>query len=232
MIIRAAGDHLQFITQPDHAQLAARVMQACTALTTHARRSAILNAVGEHDNGWSEPDAAPILDPATGNPADFVNAPLSVRHGVWPRAVQRLAPDPWAAALVAQHAITVYERHCNDSEWTLFFAQMTRLRDEMVSASRVDPADLASDYVFVRLGDLISLAFCTGWTDALGFAGWTVSCAGADVHVSPDPFGGAVIPLEVQARELPPGPYRTDSELQGAFAGAELIRLEGAVSGR
>jgi len=207
-------------------------MQACTALTTHPRRAAILNAVGEHDNGWAEPDAAPILDPATGKPVDFVNAPLIVRHAVWPRGVRRLAGDPWAAALVAQHAITAYERYGNDPEWTLFFAQMTRLRDEMVTESGVDPAALASDYVYVRLGDLISLAFCTGWTDALHVAGWTVCRADRDVHVSPDPFGGAVIPLEVQARQLPPGPYRTDAELQAAFVAAELFRVEGAASGR
>ena len=89
-------------------------MEAWTALATHPRRAPILHAIGEHDNGWAEADAAPSVNPATGNPIDFVSAPLTVRHGVWPRAVQRLAPDPWAAALVAQHAITVYERYASD----------------------------------------------------------------------------------------------------------------------
>ena len=54
---------------------------------------------------------------------------------------------------------------------------MTSLRDDMLSASGEEPAALSSDYAFVRLGDLISLAFCTGWTDALHFAEWTVSRA-------------------------------------------------------
>jgi hypothetical protein len=207
-------------------------MQACTALAARPRRASILNAVGQHDNGWAEPDGAPIVDPATGNPVDFVSAPLAIRHDVWPRAVQRLAHDPWAAALVAQHATTVYERYWNDSDWTLFFARMTRLRDEMVSASGVEPAALSADYVFVRLGDIISLAFCTGWTDALHFAEWTVFPTGTDVYVSPDPFGGAVIPLEVQVRVLPRGPYRTDAQLQSAFADANVITLHGTASGR
>jgi hypothetical protein len=231
LIIRTAGEHLQFITQPDHAKLSRRVMEACTALATHPRRAAILNAIGEHDNGWAEPDAAPIVDPASGNPIDFVSAPLTVRHGVWPRAVQRLTHDPWAATLVAQHAITVYERYWPDPEWTPFFTRMASLRDEMLRASGVEPGALPSDYVFVRLGDLISLAFCTGWTDALHFAEWTVSRTDTDVHVSPDPFGGAVIPLEVQARALPPGPYQTDSLLQDAFADASVTTLRGAASG-
>ena len=93
-----------------------------------------------------------------------------MRHGVWPRAIARLADDPWAAALVAQHAITVYDRFRSEAEWTPFFADMEAARDAMVRASGMPLDDLAADYPFVRLGDLISLVFCTGWTDAQRFA--------------------------------------------------------------
>ena len=106
MIVRQFADSLLLITQPDHAHLAREVMGRALPLARHPRRDAILLAVREHDNGWAEPDAEPIIGPS-GDVADFIAAPIAVRQGVWPRAVARLAGDPWAAALVAQHAITV-----------------------------------------------------------------------------------------------------------------------------
>lgn len=238
MIVRQAGTGLLLITQPDHAQLAGRIMRHCVALADHSRRGAILRAIAEHDNGWAEEDAAPLADPA-GGVVDFVAAPLAVRHRVWPRAVERLADDPWAAALVAQHAITVYDRFRPDPAWTPFFARMEALRDRMTQSvaqacatgSGAAAADLRDDYAFVRLGDLVSLTFCTGWTDAQRYADWTVRLSGDRVRVAPDPFGGAVIPIEIAAREIPARPFRTDAGLRDALGRASATVLRGAASG-
>ena len=174
MIVRALDIGTLLITQPDHAHLARAVMEHCTALARHPRRDSVLTAVGEHDNGWTEEDAAPTVDPHTGGVVDFVNASLWVRHTVWPRGVARLADDPWAAALVAQHAITVYDRFRQDQDWATFFEGMEAERDAMLRASGLSRAELDADYPFVRLGDLISLMFCTGWTEPQTFARWTV----------------------------------------------------------
>ena len=191
MIVRILPETIQLVTQPDHAQLAGRIMEECLPLAMHARRASILLAAAEHDNGWIEEDAAPAVD-AGARVVDFVTAPLSVRHGVWPRAIARLAGDPWAAALVAQHAITVYDRFRSDDAWTQFFADMEALRDNRLARTTLHLDDLVADYAFVRLGDLISLTFCTGWTDEQGFGGWTVHLSGASVVVAPDPFDGAL----------------------------------------
>jgi hypothetical protein len=231
VIVRHAGSRLLLITQPDHAQLSRGLMDWCAALRTHPRRAPILHAIGEHDNGWTEPDAAPTVDPGTGRPFDFVSAPAPVRQAVWPRGVGRLASDPWAAALVAQHAITVYDRYRGDAAWATFFADMERLRDRMVGNSGGSPGDLAADYVFVRLGDLLSLAFCTGWSETLRMGGWSVACSGTHVRVSPDPFAGAVVPIEIAARDLPAGPYRDDGGLRAEFARAPLTVLRGDAAG-
>lgn len=234
MIIRAyARDQFLCITQPDHAHLSRRVMEHCPTLRAHPRAASILLAIGEHDNGWSEPDAAPIVDSATGRPFDFVHAPADVRQGVWPRGVARLAHDPWAAALVANHAVAVYDRYRGNPEWSEFFPRLEALRDEWLRASGGSLSDLLADYRFVRLGDLISLVFCTGWTDALRFQEWAVSRSGDDdVVVTPDPFEGATIAAEVTARKLPDGPYRDDADLRGKLESTGIVVLKGRVSGR
>lgn len=95
------------------------------ALAGSPRRDAILLAVADHDNGWAETDAAPVLD-STGHILDFVAIPAARRQEVWPRGVARLGAVPYAAALVAQHAIHVYSRFRGDAAWTAFFGGMER----------------------------------------------------------------------------------------------------------
>ena len=229
MIVRPCGDRLWLITQPDHARLARRVMEHCVPLASRLRRDAILHAIAEHDNGWDEEDAAPRVNPDTGQPFDFVSAPNSVRQGVWPRGVARLAADPWAAALVAQHAITVYDRYLDDSEWTPFFAAMEEARDRMVLASGLPLDELMTDYAFVRLADLISLTFCVGWTDEHRFGEWIVRRVDEHVVVAPDAFGGKDIPVEINAREVRRQLFQSDADLRAAVAEANVTTLKGVV---
>jgi hypothetical protein len=231
MIVRVRDDRIQLITQPDHAHLARTIMERCAGLAARPRRDAILLATGEHDNGWDVEDAAPTVDPTSGAVVDFVSASFRVRQTVWPRAVARLAGDPWAAALVAHHALIVYNRFRPDAAWGSFFAEMEVARDTMLRARGLPLGALIDDYPFVRLGDLISLAFCTGHTDAQHFDDWTIQLSGTRVVVAPDPFGGAEIPLVITAREIGNQPLRSAAELHAALNAAASTTLGGTVAG-
>lgn len=206
-------------------------MEHCVPLATRPRRRTILHAIAEHDNGWAEEDAAPRVDLATGHVVDFVSASLSIRQTVWPRGVARLSDDPWAAALVAQHAITVYDRFRSDADWTAFFAEMEALRDAMLRKSGLPLDELLPDYAFVRLADLISLTFCTGWTDQQRFGEWTVQRFDTRVVVTPDAFGGAEVPIEISAREIRNQSFQSDEELRDVLREANVIRLHGLCGG-
>lgn len=232
MIVRADGEARLLITQPDHARLARHVMERCAPLASRERRDDILHAIGEHDNGWAEPDAESVIDRETGGVADFVRLPLAARHEVWRRGVARLADRPWAAALVAHHAITVYSRYAPDPDWTAFFADMRAAREAMVAASGHSGKEIDDDYVFVRLGDFISLVFCTGADDRPSFGAWTVTREGSRVIVSPDPFGGAAVPIEVEARRLASQQWDSDVALRSALAAAPRVVVAGEVAGR
>jgi len=105
-------------------------------------------------------------------------------------------------------------------------------RDSMLRASGLRFDDLAADYAFVRLADLISLTFCVGWTEAQPFGDWTVELQGTRVAVTPDPFGGTTIPIEIDARAIRHRPFRSDAELRDAFKDGNQTRLRGEVTGR
>jgi hypothetical protein len=229
MIARPAGNALHLITQPAHAALARRIMEQWTTggLADHSRRDSILHAVEEHDNGWIEVDAAPMRT-ADGHIADFITLPIDDRRGVWPRGVNRLADDPFAAALVAEHSIVIFDRFRSDVDWAPFFAAQAVLRAKYAAEAGVSLEALHRDYAFLRLADLISLTFCNSWTEPQDAFGHHIAGDGADiVLVSPDPFGGVSVSLEIEARLMPNRIYRDGKDLAAAWHDAPTTTLTG-----
>jgi hypothetical protein len=235
VIVRSAEDHLLLITQPDHAGLAERIMAEWRRdnLPESPLRGVILQATREHDDGWIDPDRAPIVDPATGRLLDFINAPEPVRQGIWPRSVERLHNTPYAAALVTEHALSVYEHYRDRPSWGGFFAEMEDLRDRALAAAAPRTlVDLRRDYFFVRMGDLASLAFCNAWREPQKLARYELRLDGSELCFAPDPFAGARVPVSVMARRLPNRPYASSADAAAAFEAAPAVELAGVAYGR
>jgi len=232
MIVLPAGESLWLITQPDHAALARRIMERWSRpdLTNHSRRASIMYAIEHHDDGWSDVDARPTVIEGTGQVADFINAPLAIRQGVWPRCVSRLGDDPFAAALVAEHALHIYARYRANPSWSTFFTEMERLRAQYAEVAAVPLQDLQRDYAFLRIADLISLVFCNRWTEPREDFDFSIRCDGERVVVKPYPFGNAPLPLEVQARTILNRAYASDEDLRSAVRDARNVMLTGEVA--
>lgn len=234
MIVRRHGESWRCITQPDHAALSGRLMRHWRAggLPDSPRRDDILRAIVEHDNGWQEVDAVPAVDAASGELLDFVHLPVAVRQGVWPRGVRRLEATPYAAALVANHAVHVFSRFRGRAEWTPFFDQMAGLRAQMLAASDATLETLLSDYVFLRLGDLLSLTFCNAWTDEQVEFGYTIRLDATRLIVTPDPFAGRELPFAITARLLPASAVTSAAAVHTAWRTADRLVLTGIAAGR
>jgi hypothetical protein len=234
MIIRTAADTLLCITQPDHARLAAEAIAEWRAdgFDANPRRASILLAAREHDNGWREEDAATYVG-ADGRPLDFICVPVWVRHRIWPRAVDRLTEtDPYAAALVAQHALSVYGQYESELAWNPFFESMrTRCAALLQQVGSSAQQDIGADYPFLNAADRISLAFCTGWTQPLESFGRRIVLNGRTVEVSSDPFAGARVPLRITARRIAARPYASAADLRATLDAADVEVLEGQAVG-
>jgi hypothetical protein len=242
MIVRVEDAHFVCIRQPDHATLAGALIEAWRAdgLPARGTRSQVVLATRIHDVGWEDEDAAPRLDPATGGPFDFVSAPLEVRQGIWPRAIATLAPrDPYVAALVAQHALTIFRRYQHDPAWRGFFPPIERRRDDLYAeavqraadAGAETPLSFLQDYSLVGIGDLFSLVFCNGWTAPHLIERYQAILRDTVLTIMPDPFGGQSVALETSARRLPRRRYASDADLRAAWADAELVTLTGLAIG-
>ena len=115
--------------------------------------------------------------------------------------------DPRAGALVAQHAVTVYGYRRDEAGWAGFFDTITAMRDGLLrrlgaleGAGR-DRFD--AEYRCIRLGDSLSLQFCNAWREPRETIGYRAAVRGSTLVISPDPFDGAAVPLQVIGRRIP-----------------------------
>ena len=235
MIVRHDGDTFLLITQPDHAQLAETLVSAILTeppLAGPARRT-ILLATREHDNGWIEVDALPMVDRSTGRPCDFMSGAAPLKHELWLRGVARAAKaDPLAGALIAEHAVTVYGYRRADPGWASFFSTIASLRDALLQRiGFTDRAVFDAYYRCVRLGDLFSLQFCNGWTDPSNTFGYRAEMQGQSLLIRPDPFAGATVDLRVVGRRIPARRYEDDARVRGAIAAATPEIVTGTARG-
>jgi hypothetical protein len=238
MIVRHTEGRLLCLSQPDHALLAGRLAEAWAAdgFPNRRTRDRVIEAVRRHDIGWTAEDRAPRFDAETHGPHGFVTAPVEIRQGAFLRGVEELAPaDGYVAALVAQHGLTVYRRFQHDPAWAAFFPALERRRDDLCADVLADPGaapfTFLQDYTVLGLCDLFSLVFCNGWREPHLREGYEAVLEGDRLVVTPDPFGGVVVDLEVPARALPQRPYWSQDDLDEAWAAAEPTRVTGCAIG-
>ena len=238
MIVRDEAGTFLLITQPDHARLAERIgaaMRSEPALDT-ADREAILLAIREHDNGWAEVDAEPEVEPATSRPRDFMTGSARIKYDLWLRGITRAAQmDPHAGALVAEHALTVYAYRRADADWQVFFDSVTPIRDDLLKQIGMLTGEAREtfqrQYRCVQLADAFSLQFCGGWTDNSSTLEYQAVMRGDALLISPDPFDGATIPLQVLGRRIAAQRYKSDGDVRAAVAAAPVLVVEGKAKG-
>jgi hypothetical protein len=232
VIIRSEPGALLFITQPDHAALAADLVSHFDGVADHPRRDEIQLAVLEHDNGWRELDADLVFDEAAGKALDFISVPESVKRSVWPRGIDALATQsPYAAALVSEHAIFVHEAHRSKPEWRAFFLGIEERRADLLARVGLSREALFHDYLFLALADLMSLAFCNGWQNSQERLGHQVRCEGDAVLIAPALLPAAPVPARVRARRVADQRHDSARALRDALALAPIEFVAGVARG-
>jgi hypothetical protein len=232
VIIRRQEESLLFVTQPDHAVMAAELVAHIQGFAANPRRDEIHLAVLEHDNGWQELDQDLVFDAGAGAALDFISVPDAIKRAVWPMAIDRVAPQSaYAAALIAEHAIFVYANSHASPDWQPFFTRIEQRRAELLALSGITLEILRSDYPLLALADLLSLVFCHGWTDRRERFGHTVRCEGGAVTMTPSRLPAAPVPVRVKARRVPARRYASVRALRDALAAAPVEFLTGTARG-
>jgi Protein of unknown function (DUF3891) len=222
MIVVPEGPHLLLVTQPGHAWLSGEILSLWRAdgLPGHPRRGELLFAAREHDNGWREADSAPRCDPERKRPYDFLSIPREDRIAIWERGTARYSGEhPYAALLVTRHALVLHRDRRGQEAWEPFLAYLSELERGLAEEAGVLEEEVASDYRFLDLADLISLAACNRWKEPFERHGVRGEVRGNTVHLDPFPLAGATT-FAVPCRRIPNRPYRGDADLGSELAAA------------
>jgi hypothetical protein len=222
VIVRAEGDRLRLVTQPDHAHFAAAALALfrLASLAGHPRRGTLLRAVRLHDNGWRELDAAPPCDPRSGLPYDFMELPQPLRLEVWRRGTERyLESDPYVALLAGEHALALHRGREETAGWGDLLGRLAERRERLRARAGLSEKELAADYRWLDLADQLSLAACAGWDGARERHGCTFHLAGTRLLLTPFPLAGAST-LRVPCRYLERRHFAGDAALGAALAAA------------
>lgn len=227
MIVTATESGWRCITQPDHARLSRELLALWRAdpMPDHPRREELLDAVLEHDNGWREADAAPRLHASEARPHDFVSHPHQDRLEIWRRGIERWRGErPYVAFLILEHALYLHRHHHGSAAWDDFLFELEALRDETATAAGVDVQTLQSDYRWLHLVDLLSLAVCADWRDPFERWGFRGCWRPDTLEISPFPLAGTTH-FSVPCRYLPRGEYASDSAVSIALAASSWRRF-------
>jgi len=222
MIVTPVGDRLRFVTQPDHAHLAARLMTLWRepAMAEHVRRKDLLAAIREHDSGWRDLDAAPRVDPATGCPWTFLDLPDELRLDVWTRGTRRFVDEhPYVALLTTAHALALHERRRESTTWAAALDEWSEQRDRLAEACGLDLAEVAADYRWLDLADLLSLVVCTDGAWSLDRPDRTLQWQPGVLSIDPFPLAGATT-FTLPCRFLDRQTFDGDADLAVALATA------------
>jgi hypothetical protein len=231
------------VTQADHAVMCAELADAWASLDDSPAAADLRLAAEQHELGWTELDAAPRLNPATGLPLSVSDLPF--RHYLdgqvaGPRALG--VRSPYAGLLASIKHASMYRRpsargvlRADGRRLRSFFAQTARLQAELAARAGVEIDDprTVREARLVRCWDglshdlLLERAPCTRQdapTAADGHAELRLARRGGSVTITPWPF--APLRLEVHARgRLLTSASTSQAELDAALAAAEIVTL-------
>ena len=204
---------LRAITQNDHAHFSAELISLWRhpILVDHPRRSEILFAIREHDNGWREADSAPSCDPE-GRPHDFLSLPETRRQELWQRGVRRfLTEHPWSSALILEHARHLH-RHREDAVYSEILLEWQEMQAALLEDVGLGEEQMRTDYAWLELGDALSLALSSRWHRRIELHGFVADVEGDLLRLDPFPLAGATT-FRIPCRWIPDRPYQGDADL-------------------
>ena len=170
------------VSQIEHARLAGALAAEWGAPPYSAvePRDELLPAIVRHDDGWSEWERWPALDPATGRPRNFLEMPVEDSLLIWRTSIERAeAMSPLGGATVAGHFLhllrhgLVWEQHGTRAaaaahQWGAEFDALRQGWLDEWSASPIVPGSArgslletaAAAVSWLQFFDRLSLWFC------------------------------------------------------------------------
>lgn len=236
MIVCDVGDHWQVVLQTDHADLSGDFARRWNHRTD--RSDSLVTAAERHDDGWAVWEQAPMCDPRTSKPLNFLDVGVLAHLAFYRAGIAAIGEqDPYAGLLVSMHGAGIYRgRYGLQPELQLTFAEDARKQVEAFVAeqeSSFEPRDAQSgvtaedrkhDYKLLQIYDRMSLLFCMNDTvapPASEFSGYHFEPDGTAVRMTPFAFDGSEQRFSLVRRLLPKRRWQDGAEFRRDFFAIE-----------
>jgi Protein of unknown function (DUF3891) len=225
---KGRSESLLVIRQTDHAFLAAFFARAWgnERFSKPQLNGSFCLAVAEHDNGWSDWELQPTVDPKTHLPYSFMSIPTETHVAIYQRGIERLVKvDHYAGLLVTLHASELYDRgratmpgysakyvKANENQMVSEFVQKLRLqqlrlktdlRANSAMKGHAEEPRLKASAARLEVMDRLSLHFCMNPQQDVMLDGVPVNDQGEEVDMELHAEGGGLIAVA-------PYPFRRD----------------------
>lgn len=220
MFLDQAGSAVLAISQPAHAWVAGQLLRAWPG----SLDPLLLLAAEQHDLAWLDWETRPVFDAATGRPKLFRDVGAADHAPVWTAAVER-ARTAWGrrvALMVSRHGGVIYtrftDRHrvaaADADAASAYLARQAPLEAEWAAQLALPPGQLAHETDLIAFADTLSLGLCGGLALPLDINGpgpdgtkaryrmERLAGAGAGCTLSPWPFTGDGMTIEIEARAI------------------------------
>lgn len=172
MIVRDRGDSWQVVLQTDHADLSAAFARAWA--DRDARHASLVLATERHDDGWAVWERAPLVEPETGKPINFLDVGVPAHLAFYRACIAAVSEhDPYAGLLVSMHGAGIYrQRYGTDLALSLtrapevaeqveeFVAEQEASHPGRLAATGYSDEERWTDYHRLQVYDRLSLYFC------------------------------------------------------------------------
>ena len=220
MIIQEQGDQLILIRQTDHALLSGYFALAFgnRVFSKPEPFESFCLAASEHDNGWSEWELLPRIDPKSFAPYNFMSIPTEEHIALYQRGIERVVrTDRYAGLLVSMHCSGLYDKtratmpgfsakyvRSSESQLVAEFLQRLRLQQlrlkvDLRAAPQTSPyaEDQALQANLQRLEalDRLSLYFCLAPLDGCTIDTVPMNSSGAEADWDLQPAGSNCVSL-------------------------------------
>ena len=152
------------VSQVDHARIGGELTRNLSASFSHE----VIEAIAHHDDGWSDWEAAPRLNPEIGGPYSFLEMPLAEALAIWDGSIAAARKfGPLAGFIVAGHFYNLLSEsdHAREPAAIGWLAAKRKVRTTWLDEwMRADPAHTLDDAKRaqhqLQIADLFSLWLC------------------------------------------------------------------------
>lgn len=151
-----------YVSQPAHGALAGRLAPSIVPAVFGPLPAEVVEAVAQHDIGWSIADLAVLDSVASRDPASFLDVPPEQATQAWRRSIRAAEErSPLQAVLTSRHFCLLAPGD-GDPAHDRFKHEESRRQESTESTCGAGPADLDRYTAVLGFCDLLSLLMCSG----------------------------------------------------------------------